>query len=218
MKDFLRRNGALILIAAGLLAAIAVVISLTLGGRANPFANLWGVITTPVRNGVAAVGDWVEGKYSDAFETDLLRDEVERLHKELSDMSEKAREGEAASRENENFRELLNLQKKRRDFVFESAMITAWGTSNWESSFTISKGSSREVAVDDCVVDAYGNLCGIVTEVGLNWATVSTLIDTGTDMGGAIGRTGSAAILEGDFALMGKGCLKLSYLPENVEL
>ena len=31
-------------------------------------------------------------------------------------------------------------------------------------------------------------------------------------------RTGEAAILEGDFTLMGQGRLKLSYLPENSEL
>ena len=37
-------------------------------------------------------------------------------------------------------------------------------------------------------------------------------------MGGQIARTGGAAILEGDFALMGEGKLKLTYLPENSEL
>ena len=63
-----------------------------------------------------------------------------------------------------------------------------------------------------------GNLVGVVAEVGENWATVRTLVDVGTEMGGQIARTGGAAILEGDFALMGEGKLKLTYLPENSEL
>lgn len=40
----------------------------------------------------------------------------------------------------------------------------------------------------------------------------------GLELGGQLARTGGAAILEGDFALMGEGKLKLSYLPENAEL
>ena len=37
-------------------------------------------------------------------------------------------------------------------------------------------------------------------------------------MGGLIARTGGAAILEGDFTLMGQAKLKLSYLPEGTQL
>ena len=68
------------------------------------------------------------------------------------------------------------------------------------------------------VVDEYWNLVGVVAEVGENWATVRTLVDSDTEMGGQLARTGGAAILEGDFALMGEGRLKLTYLPENSEL
>ena len=63
-----------------------------------------------------------------------------------------------------------------------------------------------------------GNLVGVVAEVGENWATVRTLVDSDTEMGGQLARTGGAAILEGYFALMGEGRLKLTYLPENSEL
>ena len=70
----------------------------------------------------------------------------------------------------------------------------------------------------DCVVDEYWNLMGVVSQVGENWATVSTLIDSDLELGGMLARTGSAAILEGDFSLMGEGKLKLSFLPENSEL
>ena len=99
-----------------------------------------------------------------------------------------------------------------------AAMVTARSTSNWESTLTIGKGSAAGIAVDDCVVDEYWNLVGVVAEVGENWATVRTLVDSDTEMGGQLARTGGAAILEGDFALMGEGRLKLTYLPENSEL
>ena len=59
---------------------------------------------------------------------------------------------------------------------------------------------------------------GVVAEAGTNWATVSTVIDTDTQMGGIVNRTYSAGVLEGDFALMNQGRLKLNYLPEAAQL
>ena len=115
-------------------------------------------------------------------------------------------------------RNLLELQPKEWSCDKAAAMVTARSTSNWESTLTIGKGSAAGIAVDDCVVDEYWNLVGVVAEVGENWATVRTLVDSDTEMGGQLARTGGAAILEGDFALMGEGRLKLTYLPENSEL
>ena len=43
--------------------------------------------------------------------------------------------------ENERLKELLNLHDDRPEFVFESAKIVSRSTSNWERTFTISKGS-----------------------------------------------------------------------------
>ena len=219
MKDFFLHNGILILIAAILVALITAVISMLLGGIANPFANLAGIISTPVRNGISAVTNWVEERYSDAFEQEQLKDELEALKQENAELKEKEREYDAALQENERLRNALDLRPKERSFdQLESAMVTARSTSNWESSITLSKGSSMGIEVDDCVVDEYWNLVGVVAEVGENWCTVRTLIDANIEMGGQLVRTGGAAILEGDLALMGEGKLKLSYLPENSQL
>ena len=219
MKDFFRHNGILILIAAILVALITAVVSMLLGGIANPFANLAGIISTPVRNGISAVTNWVEERYSDAFEQEQLKDELEALKQENAELKEKEREDDAALQENERLRNALDLRPKERSFdQLESAMVTARSTSNWESSITLSKGSSMGIEVDDCVVDEYWNLVGVVAEVGENWCTVRTLIDANIEMGGQLVRTGGAAILEGDLALMGEGKLKLSYLPENSQL
>ena len=61
MKDFLRRNGIWLLVIAFLLSVLIGVFSAVMGGNADPLSNLVTTITAPVRNGVAAVGDWVQG-------------------------------------------------------------------------------------------------------------------------------------------------------------
>ena len=218
MKDFFRHNGILILIAAILLALVTAVVSMLFGGVADPLSNLVGILTTPVRNGITAVTNWAEEKYNDAFELEQMKEELAGLKQRNAELEAQAREAEAALQENERLRNLLELQPKEWSCDKAAAMVTARSTSNWESTLTIGKGSAAGIAVDDCVVDEYWNLVGVVAEVGENWATVRPLVDSDTEMGGQLARTGGAAILEGDFALMGGGRVKLTYLPENSEL
>ena len=147
-----------------------------------------------------------------------IQQQMEELEQENAELRKKIRQGEAASQENEQLRELLNLHAKREDFVFESAKVTARSTDNWRSTLTLSKGSNAGVEKGDCVITETGLLVGVVSSVGTNYSIVNTLIDTGTEMGGIITRTNSAGVLEGDLALMQEGKLRLSYLPDEAQL
>ena len=149
MKDFHKQNGILILIIALLLTLIGAVLSFTFGGVANPFANLAGVVTTPVRNGIHTVVEWAEGLYSDAFEREAMARELEELRQENARLKAEAREGEEASRENQRLRDLLDFQQKRTDLHTEPATVTARGSSNWSSTLTVSKGSASQVEAGD---------------------------------------------------------------------
>ncbi|MEY8402279.1 rod shape-determining protein MreC [Oscillospiraceae bacterium 44-34] len=218
MKDFLRQNGILLLVIALLASILIGIVSFVMGGEADPLSNIVNTITAPVRGGVAAAADWVEGAYAYVFRRGELEDELDALRRQVGELQEKVRQGEEASRENEQLRDLLGLQARRRDFVFEAAKVTARSTSNWESTLTLSKGSTAGIEAGDCVVTQTGVLVGVVAEMGLNWSTVSTIINTETQMGGIVTRTYSAGVLEGDFALMNEGMLKLNYLPEGAQL
>ena len=218
MKDFLRQNGILLLVIAFLLSVLIGVLSFVMGGKADPLSNLVNTVTAPVRSGIATAADWVEGVYGYVFHYGEMEQELKDLRARVGELEEEVRQGEEASRENEQLRELLNLQARRRDFVFEGARVTARSTSNWESTLTLSKGSSSGIQAGDCVVTEMGVLVGVVSKTGLNWSTVSTIINTDTQMGGIVNRTYSAGVLEGDFSLMNQDRLKLNYLPEGAQL
>ena len=217
MKDFLRRNGIWLLVIAFLLSVLIGVFSAVMGGNADPLSNLVTTITAPVRNGVAAVGDWVQGVSRYVFRYGEMEQQIADLETENAQLQEQVRESQEALQENELLRDLLDLREKRRDFVFESAKVTARSASNWESTLTLSKGS-ESVQEGNCVITSTGVLVGVVSEVGSHYATVSTVIDTGMEMGGIITRTNAAGVLEGDFSLMQEGKLRLSYLPDEAQL
>lgn len=218
MKDFLRNNGILLLVIALLLSILIGLGSALLGGRVDPLSNLMNIAATPLRGGIAAAADWVEGVYAYVFEYGRLQEELDSLRSQVAELEEQVRQGQEASRENEHLRELLDLQQRRRDFTFEAAKVTARSTSNWESILTISKGTSSGVEAGSCVVTENGVLVGVVSEAGLNWAAVSTIINTDIEIGGIVNRTFSAGVLEGDFSLMSQGRLKMNYLPEGAQL
>ena len=218
MKKFFRQNGILLLVIALLLSILIGLTSALMGGNADPLSNVVNTATAPVRGGIAAVLDWAEGVYTYVFRYGEIQDELDSLRAQVAELEEQVREGQEASRENEQLRELLNLQQRRQDFEFEAARVTGRSTDNWESTLTLSKGSSDGVQAGNCVITETGVLVGVVSKVGLNWSAVSTVISTDTEMGGIVSRTYSAGVLEGDFSLMQEGKLKLNYLPDSAQL
>ena len=104
------------------------------------------------------------------------------------------------------------MRQQRRDFTFESAIIVDRSTSNWSRVMTLNKGTSSGIAVGNCVVDDQGNLVGVIREAGLNWSTITTILDTDSSLGARVFRTGEVTVAMGDLALMETGRLKLSYL------
>ena len=218
MKDFLRQNGILLLVIAALLSILIGVLSVVMGGVADPLSNIVTTVTIPFRSGIAAAADWVEGVYGYVFHYGELEQELKDLRAQVGELEEKVREGEEARRENEQLRELLGFQTRRRGLTTEPVKVTARSNSNWASTLTLSKGSTDGIEAGDCVITETGVLVGVVSETGINWSTVSTIINTDTEIGGIVTRTYSAGVLEGDFALMNEGKLKLNYLPEEAQL
>ena len=100
----------------------------------------------------------------------------------------------------------------------EAALITEHTVSNWTSALTLNKGSQHGVELHDCVIDETGALVGVISEVGLNWSRVLTLVDTDTSLGAQVFRTGELGLAQGDFSLMEKNRLRLDYLPANCQL
>ncbi len=218
MKDFFRQNGILLLVIAFLLSVLIGVLSFVMGGQADPLSDLVNTVTSPVRGGIAAAADWTEGVYRYVFRYSEMEEELKTLRARVGELEEQVRQGEEAIRENEQLRALQGLTARRRDFELEAVKVTARSADNWESILTLSKGAKDGIEAGDCVITETGVLVGVVNKVGVNWSTVSTIIDTDTEIGGIVTRTFSAGVLEGDFSLMNQGKLKLNYLPEGAQL
>jgi rod shape-determining protein MreC len=61
-------------------------------------------------------------------------------------------------------------------------------------------------------------MVGTITEVGTNWSTVLTLVDTDTSLGAQIFRTNDLGVIQGEFSLMEDQLLRMDYLPADSDL
>lgn len=207
------------------LAVIVLVVALIAGigaavrkGTAGPLADGMGSINMPVQKAASAIAGWLEGIYGSLYEYDQLVEENNSLKAQVAELQTKARDYDEMKEENQRFRELLNLRDKHTDFVFESAKIVAWDSSNYTSAFTISKGSDQGVELGDSVVTEYGALVGQVTELGGSWSMVRTIADVNMSVGALVGSNSYAGMVTGEYSLMLNGQCRMGYLSSGAQI
>ena len=218
MKQYLQKNGLRIGI---IIAAAALIIGLGAAardGRIGFVQNLAGVIKSPIQKVLSSAVNWFDSMYGYLYEYDSLLAENESLRSQLADAQQSAREGIEASEENSRLRKLLELREKHTDYVMESCKVVLWSSSNWSSAFTISKGASSGIEMGDPVITEYGAVVGQITELGTNWATVSTLIDVDMSVGAFVGATGNSGMVVGEYSFMRDKCAKLTYLADGAQI
>ena len=217
MKNFLKEHGLWILFAGAVIAVAMAALSF-FSVTSSPLVNMTKTLTSPFRSAYTAVATWFNDKQNYYRNTTALEEENAALRQRIAEMEEDIRQAELDSDENQRLRELLELREQRRDFQLEAALITEHAVSNWTSSLSLNKGTAHGVENGDCVIDETGALVGIVREVGVNWCTVLTIVDTDTSLGAQVFRTKDLALAVGDFSLMEENRLRLEYLSAGSQL
>ena len=219
MKQFLQKHGLWVLFAAAVIA-VGLALMSVFSYNSSPLANAANVIASPFRAAYTGVADWFNDKQNYYRDTTALQEENAALKKRLAEMEAAIRQAEKDSAENERLKALLGLQSQRPDLTsdLQAAMITEHTVTNWTSSLTIDKGTLHGLEVNDCVISETGALVGVLSEVGTNWATILTLVDTDTSLGAQVFRTGDLGLAQGNFSLMGEDRLRMEFLPADCTL
>ena len=218
MKEYLRKNGIKVAI---IVTAVVLLVGITAaarGGQISFVQNVTGIMEAPLKRVLSSAVNWVDGIYGYIFEYDSLRAENESLRAQLAEAQESARDGIEASEENTRLRRLLELREQHTDYVLESSKVVLWSSSNWSSSFTISKGSNSGIEMGAPVITEYGAVVGQITELGDTWATVSTIIDVDMSLGAFVGVSGNSGMVVGEFGLMRDKQAKLTFLADGAQI
>ena len=213
MKRFFSKKVRNLLVTALLLTIVLAVA----GGALNiDFPGLFvkGVLT-PMRSGLNAMTGYVEQMYSYMFRYEALKAENEELKQRIAEMEDDARTADALRRENERYKAALDLKEGREDFVLVDADVISWDATDWTSSFTINRGEKHGITTDMCVTTANGEVVGLVTEVGHNFAVVKTVLDSSLEISATIASSGYNGMVQGGYAAGEEGMLHMNYLPTD---
>lgn len=217
MKEFFSRSWLVIVLIAVFLALVMGICSALTGGRVSPISQLVNILASPIQSLTTSISEGVDGYFEKLNDYEILEAENEELKKTLADTEKKLRDAEKATLENDQLRAALDMKVRDESLVFESAEIVSRGDTNLGYTFTLDKGSIHGIAVDNCVVTTEG-MVGYISEVGVNWSIVTTVIDTGMEASAIVSRTREVASAEGDYELMHEGKFKLSYLNKDSQV
>ena len=201
-----------------LIIALVLSIGLTIvSGAVNqsiPSLLVQGLMA-PLKAGANALTEEAERFYGYMFNYESLAAENEALKAQIASMEDEARQADSYQRENQRLRNMLDLTSTREDFVLVDAYIIAWSSTDWSSTLTINKGTDAGIALDMCAITDNGEVVGLVTEVGKNFAVVKTVLDSSLEISATIAASGYRGMVQGGYSDGRKDLLRMDYLPSG---
>ena len=216
MKKQLNGRVKLILILALVLAALTAILTAVFG--TTFLDNAVQTVLTPIRSGISSITRQAERYYNYVFGYEALEAKNKYLEERIMEIEEEIRNADALARENDRLRELVNLQKDNTDYKFCEAYIVSWDSSNWKSTFSIAKGTNSGLEEGMVAVTEYGQVVGLITQIGPNWATITTVLDTSLEISASIASSGHTGVVQGSYTAGEENTLRMNYLPTNVVL
>ena len=210
MRHFVDRRLRLLLLLAVLLAVgLTIADSLTEKSLAGTLVQS---ALAPVRSAANGLTRQAEKLYGYMFRYEALEAENKKLKEELANMQDNARRADVVSRENDRLRVLTELKAANESYEMVDAYVISWNANEWSSSFTINKGTASGVETGMCAVTANGEVVGLVTEAGSNYAVVKSILDASIEISAVISASGYNGVVRGAYNTGLAGMLRMEYV------
>ena len=213
MKRFFSSKVRTVLVIAVVLAAALTVIGNLTGS--TPLDGAVRGLLTPISTAASHLKNGAAQLYSYLFRYEALAAENADLKEQLAQISNDARKLDAMTRENARLRAALELQQDHEDYKLVDAYIIDRDSRDWASTFTINRGSASGLAEGMCVVTENGEVVGLITSVGSNYAVVTTVLDSSLEVSATIASTGYNGMVRGGYTAGLDGYLRMDYLPTS---
>lgn len=214
MKNFFKSAGfKLLAVVAAFLTGIFIYAAVR-GDVATLPEQIAGAVLTPLQSLGSALSGGVGGLFSGVTTGGAWQKEKADLESEINDLRDRLVEYDDMKRRYDQLVAFLELKEQNPDYQFADAAVIARDPADKYGGFTVNAGSLKDVKAGDPVIAAEG-LVGVVSEVGLNWARVSTILDVQTHVSAYISRSGDAGVTAGSLALAQDGLLRLNNLDRD---
>lgn len=142
---------------------------------------------------------------------DALKEENLKLREELDALKDKEYNEELLREQNAWLKDYINLHDAHPQFVLTDAAVIARESGNYSTVITLNRGSAHGIKRNMPVLSSDG-LLGYVSELGLDWCRVTTVIEASSSIGVYTDRDNLLGVLEGDAELRREGLCRMKYI------
>ncbi len=202
-----------------LLVAVCLALMLWSGvtGKPSFLSNITGAIVTPLQNGLSRAADWFGDLFGYFYRYDALVEENQALREQVQYYTSLENRYYSAVDQNTALREAAGIKQRHADFDMELCSVVSVAGSGFQSALTLSRGTLSGIEEGDPVITGDG-LVGFVSEAGLNYCTVTTVINADFTAAAVVSRTREVVITQGSFELAADNCLKIAYLENDADI
>lgn len=180
---------------------IIMLLSFTLNISGGPLNTAAGYVFVPMQEGINKIGTWISTKADDLKNLRDVMAENEQLKSQVDELTTELNTVKLEQYELDNLRSLYDLDQKYPSYEKVAANVIGKNSGNWFSTFTIDKGSNDGIEVDMNVMAGSG-LVGIVTDVGPNYAKVTSIINDTSNIIGMVTTTSDNLTVSGSLQKM----------------
>ena len=214
-----RRNGFtlqskyLLLILTGLCVLLMAITFMT-DIFSGTLAEISSYVTIPFQKGISETGTYLSNRSDELVQIRDLMQQNKELQQQIDELTIENNNLTQEKYELNNLRSLYKLDQEYADYQKTGAKVIGKNSGNWFQSFTIDKGTKDGIKLNMNVM-AESGLVGIVTEVGYNWARVTSIIDDSSNVSGMTLATGDNMIVSGNLELMSQNKISFSKLIDS---
>lgn len=181
-------------------------------GYASLPSQIVGAVLSPFQKAASFLSGSVGGFFDKILNADNIEKENDALRQENNELRSKLIDYAELARQNAQYESLLGITQANPDIKLQPAFVIGRDPDDRFCSFTVDKGTEAGIKPNSPVITSEG-IVGIVSEVGLYYSKVTTILDVSFNMGSLVVETRDTGIITGDVALSADNNCKLTYLP-----
>ena len=196
-----------VIIALALALASSVLAAL---GRSDILGSAVKTVAVPFEWCGNKVAGAIDGFVSVFADYDRLVEENEALREQIESMKDEKADASALREENAWLKEYLGLHAEHPELKLTSADIISRESGNYATVLTLNCGTVHGIKKEMSVITADG-VFGYVSEAGLDWCKVVSIIETASKVGVYTERSGIIGTVSGSTELRKDGMCVMTY-------
>lgn len=209
MKNFLKRDGLKILMAF-IFISIGVIMLNSLSGEFNLSSTI-NFLKTPLSQVSESISESAQNTIKKQKSSEEYDSEINRLNEEIRKLRAVTIDYYDIKKENAQFLKFYDFKTQNKSLKFISSSVIARDPNELFGAFTLDKGSSFGISVNDPVITENG-LIGRVSSVSINSCMVTTILSPNFKAGVVNTRTRDNGVISGNIKNADKNLTGMMYL------